>query len=300
MVRTSERRASRNIREASNTADRIASFTVGEKQAIVRFRRKVREYYRRHGRRFPWRETTDPWAILVSEVMLQQTQTGRVAEQFPIFMRAFPTPVRLARASLPRVLQLWQGMGYNRRAKHLWNAARELRTQFNSVVPSDPETLRSLPGIGPYTAGAIAAFAFNQRTVFLETNIRAALIAEFFPGRHGVPDDELLPYAAAVLPTTNVAAWYQAFMDYGAWIKRTHPGITSRAGAYVRQSPFHGSVRQLRGRLLKTVLARTEVSIRELGLLAPERPAQLREALEGLIRDQMIERSGTIFRVARG
>ena len=149
--------------------------------AIRKFRSIIYGYYRKHRRDFPWRRTTDPYHILVSEIMLQQTQVGRVAEKFPEFIGAFPSIRDLARAPLGRVLTVWQGMGYNRRARYLHDLAKRVTAEHGGSVPDDPGALVKLPGIGKATAASIGAFAFNRPTLFIETNIRAVFIPFFLP-----------------------------------------------------------------------------------------------------------------------
>lgn len=136
--------------------------------------------YTERGRHFPWRETADPYAIMVSEFMLQQTQTARVVPKYEAWLLRFPTVQSVADATLSDVLSLWSGLGYNRRAKFLYEACKTIRAEHGGALPRDAERLDALPGIGAYTARAIAAFAFNAAEVFIETNIRSAFIHFFF------------------------------------------------------------------------------------------------------------------------
>jgi A/G-specific adenine glycosylase len=225
-------------------------------------------HYRRHRREFPWRQTRDPYAILVSEVMLQQTQVERVAGKFREFVALFPRCSSLAAAPLQEVLACWQGLGYNRRAVNLKHCAEAMMERWAGEVPASVEELQTLPGIGPYTARAVAAFAFDLPTVFIETNIRAVFIHLLFPGAEKVHDRELLPLVEASLDREHPREWYSALMDYGAFLKREHPNPSRRSAHHVRQSPFRGSNREVRGKLLKAVLECP-------GLTAPELAGRL-------------------------
>jgi A/G-specific adenine glycosylase len=222
-------------------------------------------------RPLPWRETTDPYAILVSEVMLQQTQAERVTERYRAFLARFPSPAALAATDLGDLLTLWQGLGYNRRALALKQAATVLVERHAGTVPDDRQALEALPGIGPYTAGAILAFAFDRAEVFIETNIRSVYLHHFFPDREGVTDRELLPLVAATLDRAAPRPWYNALMDYGSILKRTGANPSRRSRHHQRQSPFAGSNRQQRSLLLRTVLAQPGLTADDLAraLAAP-------------------------------
>jgi A/G-specific adenine glycosylase len=254
---------------------------------IARFRHTVYEHYRRHGRIFPWRETTDPYRILVSEVMLQQTQTSRVEVYYPRFIEEYPDFVSLAGAPLSGVLQLWQGLGYNRRALALHRLALRVVTLYDRVLPSSPESLLTLPGVGRYTASAVAAIAFNQPTTFIETNIRTVFLQFFFDGRGAVTDKEILPFVEATLDKENPRKWYYALFDYGAMLKKTL-NMEANSAHYRRQSPFKGSTRQLRGQILRFLLASSPVSEAELIRQLPQGDGQIKKALNALQREGFI------------
>ncbi len=221
-------------------------------------------HYRRHRRELPWRETRDPYAVLVSEVMLQQTQVERVTGKYREFMAAFPDFAALASAPLQQVLACWQGLGYNRRAVSLKRCAEAVMERWGGELPASAEVLQTLPGVGPYTARAVAAFAFDLPTVFIETNIRAVFIHLLFPDAEKVHDRELLPLVEASLDREHPREWYSALMDYGAFLKREHPNPSRRSAHHVRQSPFRGSNREVRGRLLKAVLHSPGLTVAEL------------------------------------
>ncbi len=211
------------------------------KEQAAAFRETVYAWCRAHPRPLPWRETVDPYAILVSEVMLQQTQVDRAVGKYAGFLDRFPDFATLAAAPLQELLAAWQGLGYNRRAVALKKCAEAVTERHGGVLPDSVDDLQALPGIGPYTARAIAAFAFGMPTVFIETNIRAAFIHHFLGDREGVRDAEILPLVAATLDRSHPRAWYNALMDYGAMLKKAHGNPARRSAHHVRQSPFKGS-----------------------------------------------------------
>lgn len=185
-----------------------------------RFRGLVYDYYEKSGRHsLPWRNTRDPYKILVSEIMLQQTQVNRVLQKYEEFLKAFPDVGSLAEASTGEVLKIWQGLGYNRRALNLKRAAEIIKKDFRGEFPETAESLESLPGIGQSTRGAIMAFAFGTPTAFIETNIRSIYIHHFFKGEKNVHDREIMPLIEKTLDTENPRDWYYALMDYGVHLK---------------------------------------------------------------------------------
>jgi len=222
-------------------------------ESIDEFRRVVLDHWKEEGRIFPWREDLDPWGILLSEFMLQQTQTERVIAYWTRWKALWPSPGALAEASLEDVLREWSGLGYNRRARFIRNAAIAIRDRFGGQVPRMPEDLEILDGIGPYTARAISTFAYGEPNVFIETNIRAAAIHFFFPNSESVRDADLLPLLAEALDREDPRRWYWALMDYGAALKKVTKNPSRRSAHYTRQSPFAGSLRQARGAVLRFV-----------------------------------------------
>jgi A/G-specific adenine glycosylase len=223
--------------------------------ALTEFRTLVLGYYDAFGRDLPWRRTTDPYGVVVSEVMLQQTQVQRVEGRWERFIERFPSFEALAAAPLAAVLDEWQGLGYNRRAGNLKRLAQAVVSDHSGVLPSDPATLRTLPGLGPATAASVSVFAFDTPVAFVETNIRAVYLHVFFADRDGVTDREIEPVAVAALPASGSRVWHWALMDYGAQLKRTVPNPSRRSAHHARQSAFEGSRRQLRGRVLRELLA---------------------------------------------
>ncbi len=233
-------------------------YALSMNQAERRFVKTVWGYYDRHGRRsLPWRLTKNPYHILVSEIMLQQTQVDRVIPKYRDFLKVFPTAEILARASLGDVLRTWQGLGYNRRAKMLHETAKQITTKFGGKFPHNKSQLLELPGIGPYTAGAIMAFACNTPTVLIETNIRSVYIHHFFNDSTDVHDTELLKIIERTLDTEKSRKWYYALMDYGSYIKKTYGNPNKRSKQYVSQTVFKGSDRQMRGAILRYLIKNT-------------------------------------------
>lgn len=267
-------------------------------ERLNRFRRIVWSNYRRAGRSFPWRETRDPYAVLVSEVMLQQTQTERVVPKYHEFLQTFPTLAALATAPTTELLRVWRGLGYNRRALALRRCATELVERFGGTIPADPAELETLPGIGPYTARAVALFAHNHSSAFIETNIRAVFIHHFFRRVRTVRDGDIEPWVQAALPRRRVREWYYALMDYGVALKRRHPELTQRSAHYVRQSRFEGSRRQVRGLVLRLVTEKRSVSRAMIERALPVPTPHLEAVLAGLVLEGFIVERGSRYRCA--
>lgn len=191
--------------------------------AAPEFRRRLARWFRQHGRDLPWRRTRDPYAIVVSEAMLQQTQVSRVLEFYPRFLARFPTLGHLAAARPRAVRESWEGLGYYARARHLHALARAVASDRPAALPAEPERLRRLPGIGPYTAGAVASFAYERRAALVDTNVARVLSRVFAPRLHPKRSRDLRrlwTIAEAILPRTGRAAWThnQALIELGALI----------------------------------------------------------------------------------
>jgi A/G-specific adenine glycosylase len=256
-----------------------------------RFRQEVLAFYRTSGRKFSWRETSDPYAIAVSEFMLQQTRTEGVEKKFLPFLNEFPDPRTLAEAPFSSVLQLWKGLGYNRRALYLQEFARKIVEEWEGKVPDDPAILIQFRGIGSYTAHAIPAFAYNRPYVFLETNIRRVFLHFYFPDKEQVKDKDIFPLIELTLDRENPREWYYALMDYGAYLTKAFPNPNRKSAHYTRQSSFEGSYRQLRGRILSILLEENrpqnaEKIAKRTTFLLPETLKALQELTrEGLIAE---------------
>lgn len=250
-------------------------------------RERVWDYYRDQGRHtLPWRQMITPYGILVSEVMLQQTQVSRVLQKYEAWLEVFPDFADLADATGPAVLAQWQGLGYNRRGLWLREAARRIRHEHGGRLPDDPAVLVTLPGIGPNTAASIAAFAYDMPVVFIETNIRRVFIHEFFPDTpegNLVTDAQLRPLIEAALDREHPREWYWALMDYGAYLAKQVPNPNRRSRHYARQSVFEGSARQVRGEVLRRLLTGPKT---ETELAIPDE--RLSAVLAGLAKDGLV------------
>lgn len=260
-------------------------------ETIDLFRDLILSYFRAHGRDLPWRHTADPYRILVSEIMLQQTQVERVVVRYREFLDRFPDFASLARAPRSEVLLAWQGMGYNRRAIALQETARRVVEEYGGDLPADVEMLATFPGIGKATAAAIVAYAFNMPVVYVETNIRRIFIHFFFQDREGVRDDEILPLVERTLDRENPREWYSALMDYGTVLKKRTANPNRRSASYSRQSRFEGSDRQIRGRILALVLEEGTVMEKEVILRLCEEPGRVKRILGDLAREGFVAES---------
>lgn len=263
-----------------------------------RFRDLVFAHYETRGRHdLPWRLTRDPYRIFVSEVMLQQTQVERVIPFYAAFLESFPTIDALAKAPLSRVLTRWQGLGYNRRAKMLHDAAKEVLQHHDEIMPRSVETLESLPGVGHYTARAVAAFAYNEDVVFVETNLRTAVIHHFFPDEEQVNDRDILLILEKALLKGDARRWYSALMDYGAHLKRSGIRVNVKSSAYAKQAAFRGSGREARGSILRSLAERPRNETYLSGILGPDRENQVRAQLEKLAHEGLIEKKRGTYRL---
>lgn len=268
------------------------------------FQTEVKKHHRDNRRDLPWRRTDDPYAILVSEVMLQQTQVARVLDAYPRFLAVFPTVLSLAEAPVTEVLSAWSGLGYNRRALALHRAAKVIVAENGGCVPESATELRLLPGVGAATAAAISAFAFARPEPFIETNIRAAFIHFFFPGADSVADADILPLVEKTLDRDDPREWFYALMDYGVWVKKTFGNPGRRSKHHPVQSPFAGSRRELRAQALRALLALAPsggdpAMVRDL-LPAPRRDlAEVRSVLDDLVSEGFLEKEAGVYRTAR-
>lgn len=221
------------------------------------FQKRILAWYAHYGRHaLPWRKTRNPYHILVSEIMLQQTQITRVIPKYKLFLKTFPTPQSLARASTSKLLKIWQGLGYNRRALYMREVARTILSCHYGEFLHDPHMLEQLPGIGRYTARAIITFSFNTPEIFIETNIRRVYIHFFFPRSRKISDKKILPLIKKTLYHNNPRLWYSALMDYGSMLAKTLPkkNPNRKSRHYKKQSKFIGSRREARAHILKYIL----------------------------------------------
>ena len=265
---------------------------------IKRFRDIVWQYYQSNGRNLAWRRTDNSYHILVSEIMLQQTQVERVIEKYEHFLSVFPDIHALAQAPLRKVLSVWQGLGYNRRALSLQRLAQEVIATFNGTLPSSENLLVKLPGIGKATASAIAAFAFKRPTVFIETNIRRVFIHFFFHDREDIKDTDILPLVEKTLDTSDPRHWYYALMDYGAMLKKQIENPNRKSFHYQRQSPFEGSTRQLRSMVLKVILQNHAITESSIMKKMVKDPDTVRKVLLQLEKEGFIKKQGKRFSIA--
>jgi A/G-specific adenine glycosylase len=265
-------------------------------QAKHDFSETLWEYYAASGRStLPWRQpewdrSFDPYKIMVSELMLQQTQVVRVIPKYEAFLQQFPTVAALAGADQGDVLRAWQGLGYNRRAKFLWQAAQAIRAL--GAFPDSREGLVRLPGIGVNTAGAVLAYAYNQPVLFIETNIRSVYIHHFFPERTDVTDAEILGLLDSTLDRENPREFYWALMDYGSHLKATVGNPNKASKHYAKQSKFQGSRRQLRGQILRLVGAAPQTHEQILRTLPDERTEAV---LQELMDEQLVRQTDSRY-----
>lgn len=250
-----------------------------------------------HRRDMPWRVPEpdgnfDAYKILVSEMMLQQTQVARVVPKFTEFVAKFPALEDLAAASLGDVLKAWQGLGYNRRAKFLHAAAQAL---ISKEAPWKREDLVVLTGIGPNTAGAILAYAYNQPVTFIETNIRTVFIHHFFQDQTGVSDADIRPLIEQTLDYNKPREWFWALMDYGAFLKSTVGNVNTSSKNYAKQSKFSGSRRQIRGHVIR-LLADKAQTLAELQIQITDE--RLESVLADLCQEKLIHRAADRYQLA--
>ena len=265
---------------------------------VRKFQEMIYGYYREHGRKLPWRMTQNPYRILVSEIMLQQTQVQRVIGKYEQFTEIFPDFSSLDQAPLRLVLREWQGLGYNRRAIALKQIAQRVMEGFHGNLPSSVETLITFPGIGKATASAISAFAFHEPTVFIETNIRRVFIHSFFHDKTNIKDAEILPLVEKTLDTSNPREWYYALMDYGVMLKKKCENPNKRSAHYQKQSTFQGSNRQVRGMILKVLTRESYVSEREIVQKLQISPEKLKNNLIQLQKEGFVKRKWGKFTIA--
>lgn len=267
---------------------------------IEDFQNTVTDYYHDNQRTLPWRQpdadgTFDPYKIMVSEIMLQQTQVPRVIEKYKQFLEIFPTLSSLANAPLSDVLAAWQGLGYNRRGRYLREAAKVVVQDFGGVMPRTTKELTQLPGVGLNTASAILVYSYNQPLIFIETNIRTVYLYHFFAGQETVTDKEILNLVEETLNVNEPRDWYWALMDYGTFIKKQYGNQNVRSKHYAKQSTFKGSKREVRGMVLR-LLTQESQSLMQLQLHIKDE--RLMNVLEDLMKDELIMKRADQFFIA--
>lgn len=270
---------------------------VSSKQ-ISSFQNVVYTYYNKHRRDLPWRNTDNSYHILVSEIMLQQTQVERVIEKYSRFVERFPDVASLAKATLKEVLEVWQGLGYNRRAIALMKMAGIIVSEYQGKLPANAEELVKLPGIGRATAGCLLAFAFRTPSVFIETNIRRVFIHHFFQDREGIHDNEIMPLVEATLDRKNPRDWYYALMDYGSQLKKEIENPNKKSAHYTRQAPFEGSDRKIRGAILKTLMGKTSMTEEAIIVAIGSEKERGKKILYALVKEGFIVKTGKTYRIA--
>lgn len=247
-----------------------------DKSAIRLFQDKIFLWYHEHKRDLPWRQTRDPYKILVSEVMLQQTQVARVIPKYKAWIGRFPDVHQLVAAPLRDVLQYWSGLGYNSRALNLQKTARIVVQEYQGEFPKSTKELLELPGIGKYTAAALACFAFDAQIPVVDTNIRKVITHEFFNGE--MPDEKTIEAtAAAILPAKRASEWNQALMDYSSL------SLKNKKIPVVKQSAFLSSDRYYRGQTVKLLIGKKQMDITELLEYFDKRNPVVKDRLVGIL-----------------
>lgn len=267
-------------------------------QGLLAFKDLILTFYAEHGRPFVWRETSEPYPILVSEVMLQQTQTGRVLPKYEAFLERWPSFSSLAQASTEALLSLWKGLGYNRRALNLRRSAR-MTEAWGWTIPNDRALIESLPGVGKATSAAIRSFCFGEKSVYLETNIRRVLLTCFYPDEDEVNDkvlEQLLGDLSLIVD--DMKSWYYALMDFGVLLKALHPNANKRSAHYTKQERFENSNRQIRGQLIHLL---TDTGSKDLlaiyDLLSHFEDERILNSLEQLEREGFVQETESVYRI---
>ena len=248
---------------------------------------------------FPWRKSITPYKVLVSEIMLQQTQAERVTEKFIRFIVEFPTIAQLASTPQEKLLTAWQGLGYNRRALMLQRCAQSVMQERNGSIPCDEALLQKLPGIGPYTASAIMAFAHNKPAVVIETNIRRVFIHHFFADQTGIHDKQLIPLIRQTIDTNSPRKWYSALMDYGAYLKTQIENPNRRSAHYAKQSKFKGSLREVRGKILRTLLTKQPLTVKQIERELDLERTKINQALDSLTKEKFLKKCGSGYLIGQ-
>lgn len=281
----------KNKEPLQNTVKKVAATDISAPLYpidIKNFQRTVNDFYRKNKRTFPWREDITPYRVLISEVMLQQTQVERVRAKYLFFLSLFPGFSSLAVAPLKKVVEAWQGLGYNRRALSLKKLSETVMERYGGELPADRTELLTLRGVGEATAGAVLAFAFNTPVVFIETNIRRVFIHHFFDGEETVSDRHIAPLVEAALDGTNPRDWYYALMDYGSMLGKVVANPNRRSTHYIRQLPFEGSDRKLRGDIIRILIKADAATVDDISKSIGEKRKRAAALLSSMIREGLV------------
>jgi A/G-specific adenine glycosylase len=254
---------------------------------IIEFQKTIIDYYKEHGRDLSWRKTSNSYHIVVSEIMLQQTQVPRVTIKYQEFLDRFPPWESLANATFAEVLEQWSGLGYNRRAKFLHQIAQKVVTEFNGVLPDDPIILETFPGIGKATAASIVVYAFGKPILFIETNVRRVFIYHFFKDKENISDKEIESFVESTLDKKNPKEWYWALMDYGTYLATQIENPNRKSKHYSKQSKFEGSVRKVRGEILRQLIKQKTMNKEQIYKLDSDNE-KMDAAIKGLLSDKLI------------
>jgi A/G-specific adenine glycosylase len=229
--------------------------------------------------------------------MLQQTQVERVIPYYERFVKKFPNPQKLSKAKLSDVLRLWSGLGYNRRAKYLQDAAKTVVAHHGGKFPKQYEELRKLPGVGDYTARAVRVFAFNEPDVLIETNIRTVFIHYFFKDASDIHDKELAPLAHKAAKGEDPREWHWALMDFGSSLKRSGVRNNRKSAHFTKQSRFEGSFRQLRGRILLQLMQEPK-SLSKMKKIDAKNASLILLALRAMQKENLVVKEGDLWMIA--
>lgn len=257
------------------------------------FNKNLYNFFHKHQRKLPWRDKIDGYTVLVSEFMLQQTQVNRVIPFYIHFLKTFPSINILAKATLDQVLRAWNGLGYNRRAKYLLDAAIHIVDKHNGIIPHKYSDLITLKGIGEGTAMAIITYTYNQKNIFVETNIRSVFLLfyqNYFKKKlTKIDDTEIKILVNYYCDNNNPRQWYYAMMDFGTFLKKKFKDKhIQKSKHFTKQSKFENSLRQLRGKIITFILSHHSSHITTNTLKDQFQDTQLYNALHSLIKDNLL------------
>ena len=259
---------------------------------ITDFQKKIWLFWKENQRDLPWRETTDPYKIFISELMLQQTQVDRVILKYIEFIKKYPTMNSIVKATDAEIIRLWKGLGYNRRALYARKAMEYLLKHFNGIFPTNEKDLRKLPGIGEYTAKAILSFALHQKVTLIDTNIRQVVEVEFAGGKK-LPEHTLFLIVKKIMPKKETWLWHQALMDYNALFLSKNK---ERKKA-VNKIPFKKSNRYVRGRIIDLLRTKSYLKVKLITAMKNYEKSKedVEKAVNTLIKDGLIVQKGNTY-----